>query len=55
MLLKVLPFYTRQVQDFLLLVRDRVSDVTDKLVAPILNYESKKVSQRAMWRNLRRK
>lgn len=54
-LLQVLPFYTRQVQDFFLLVRDRASDVTAKMVAPILNYESKKASQRALWRNLRRK
>jgi len=54
-LLQVLPFYTRQVQDFFLLVRDRASDVTEKMVAPILNYESKKASQRALWRNLRRK
>lgn len=54
-LLKVLPFYTRQVQDFLLQVRDRVSDVTNKLVEPILSYESKKASQRSLWRNLRRK
>lgn len=54
-LLKVLPFYTRQVQDFFLLVRDRVSDVTNKLVAPILSYESKKASSRSLWRNLLRK
>lgn len=54
-LLKVLPFYTRQVQDFFLLAQDRVSDVTDKLVAPILSYESKKSSSRSLWRNLIRK
>ena len=50
-LLQVLPFYTKLVQDFFVLVRDQVASLSDKMVAPILGIES----QRASWRSLRKK
>ena len=51
-LLKVLPYYTRTVQDYFNYVKDWIAVMNNKLVAPILGFESGKSSLRALRRNL---
>jgi len=49
-LLKVLPFYTRRLQDFFLLAKERIAIIMDRMVEPILTYKSR----RAYWGSFRR-
>lgn len=54
-LLKVLPYYTRTIQGYFNYVRDWITVMNNKLVAPILGFESRKSSLRALRRNLKGK
>jgi hypothetical protein len=51
-LLKVLPFYTKIVQDYFILFRDQVAVLGDTLVEPFLAVKSKNASWRSLKRNL---
>ena len=52
-LIQVLPLYSRQAQDFLIVVRIRVRQVSDKVVSPILGIKSFNASARQLGRSLR--
>ena len=54
-LLQVLPFYTKLVQDFFILARDRVASLSDKLVAPVLGIESRRASLKSLRKNIIRR
>jgi hypothetical protein len=53
-LLGALPPFARQVQDIFILIRFRVAEMADKLVAPVLTTQERMASWRALRQSLRR-
>ena len=54
-LLKVLPFYTRRVQDFFILAKERVAIIMDRMVDPIITYKTRRASWMSFRSNIGRK
>lgn len=52
-LLKVLPFYTSQLQEFLQRASQQISRVCDRLVEPVVRVNTRDASLKALRRNLR--